>query len=86
LFLVEISNRAFGSFWPIHDDPFNPVDGEREPAEKYLIRRLLKNGRCKAPGNLYPPPAGRGMRRTFRYVAVTRDEGNAADGRFSADC
>ena len=24
----------------------------------------------------------RGMRRTCKYTAVTRDEGNAADGRF----
>jgi hypothetical protein len=31
-------------------------------------------------------PKSRGMRRTFQYVAVTRDEGNAADGRFSAAC
>ena len=28
----------------------------------------------------------RGMRRTCPYVATTRDEGNAADGRFSAAC
>jgi hypothetical protein len=27
-------------------------------------------------------PKSRGMRRTEKYAAVTRDEGNAADGRF----
>src|SRR5512136_1002979 len=31
-------------------------------------------------------PKSRGMRRTVQYVAVTRDEGNAVDGRFSATC
>ena len=28
----------------------------------------------------------RGMRRTGKYVAMTRDEGNAVDGLFSATC
>jgi hypothetical protein len=27
-------------------------------------------------------PKSRGMKRTYKYAAVTRDEGNAADGRF----
>ena len=31
-------------------------------------------------------PKSRGMRRTVQYVAVTRDEGNAVDGCFSATC
>ncbi len=28
-------------------------------------------------------PKFRGVRRTYEYVATTRDEGNAVDGRFS---
>jgi len=28
-------------------------------------------------------PKSRGVRRTEKYAAVTRDEGNAADGRFA---
>jgi hypothetical protein len=31
-------------------------------------------------------PKFRGMRRTGKYVAMTRDEGNAVDGLFSATC
>ncbi len=31
-------------------------------------------------------PKSRGVRRTVQYVARTRDEGNAGDGRFSATC
>gem|GEM_PF-4810313 len=27
-----------------------------------------------------------GVRRTYKYVATTKDEGNDADGRFSATC
>src|SRR5512137_1942705 len=52
----------------------------------YRLAGYSKTLRYKAPDNLYPPPAGRGMRRTVQYVAVTRDEGNAVDGRFSATC
>jgi hypothetical protein len=31
-------------------------------------------------------PKSRGMSRTKKYVAMTRDEGNAVDGPFSAIC
>jgi len=43
-----------------------------------------KTGFCEADGKCPNArlPKSRGMRRTCRYVAMTRDEGNAADGRF----
>jgi len=42
--------------------------------------RLLTNGRMQDPRNR------KEMRRTWTYAAMTRDEGNAADDRFSATC
>ena len=50
--------------------------------KKTRLAGCLKTLRYKAPDNLYPPPTGRGMRRTVQYVAVRRNESNAVDGRF----
>src|SRR4030043_20192 len=58
----------------------------RQEFENVLFAGCSKTARYKAPDNLYPPPAGRGVRRTVQYVATTRGEGNAVDGRFSATC
>jgi len=49
----------------------------KAPEPSFL--QTLKNVRSKAPKS-------GGARRTFKYVAATRDEGNAGDGRFSAAC
>jgi len=54
--------------------------------KKTLLAGCSKTLRYKAPDNLYPPPAGRGVSRTVLYIATTRDEGNTVDGRFSATC
>ena len=54
--------------------------------KKTLFAGCSKTLRYKALDNLYPPPAGRGVRRTVQYVATTKDEGNAVDERFSATC
>jgi hypothetical protein len=51
--------------------------------EKSDVHRLRKNAQMQglpASGGL---AKSRGMRRISRYAAVTRDEQNAADGRFS---
>ncbi|MGD9320310.1 MAG: hypothetical protein PVH99_10110, partial [Desulfobacteraceae bacterium] len=44
-----------------------------------LLRECRKTGFLEADGK-YPDarlPKSRGMRRTYKYAAVTRDEGNA---------
>jgi hypothetical protein len=49
-----------------------------------ITKRLSKTGFSEADGKCPDArlPKFRGMRRTQKYAAVTRNEGNAANGRF----
>jgi len=52
----------------------------RQTIEKPASERLMENVHpADSCGTKF-----RGMRRTSKYAAVTRDEGNAANGRFPA--
>jgi hypothetical protein len=72
-----------------------PEDSLWQVAEKLAVSRSLKTAQMQG-ARQWAPPEGwvferseekpRGARRTLKYVAATRDEGNAADERFSATC
>jgi hypothetical protein len=66
--------------------------------EDFIFYRLLKNAQMQGTRNpesgvatnkerlLSRRRVGESVRRTWMYAATTKDEGNVADGRFSAAC
>ena len=48
------------------------------------FKEMLRQVDQKRPDARHPK--FRGVRRTVQYVAATKNEGNAADGRFSSTC
>jgi hypothetical protein len=51
--------------------------------KKTVLAGCSKTLRYKAPDNLHPPPAGRGVRRTVQYVATTCPVKSAPPSRYA---
>ena len=60
----------------LHPFPWHPF----QAVEKVVFSGLVKN--AQMPGSRNPPE----VRRTSGYAATTKEEGNAADVRFSTAC
>jgi hypothetical protein len=65
--------------------PPSPFEGEGyQMGANSVLKNCCSQAEEKCPDAR--PAKSRGMRRTCEYAAVTRDEQNAADGRFSTAC
>jgi hypothetical protein len=66
----------------------NNLSKELEPIFQKFSNSLLRksfSGAAQKCSNARRPKS-QGVRRTWMYAATTKDEGNAADERFSAAC